>query len=243
MDNSIMTEKYPVRARDADALGRLKIASAQLIMQEISEDHCRILGYSRDRLVEQDVVWLLSRSRVEFESTPVMHDDMSVTTWPLRSARSIYPRCYIFSVGGKVIGKAITQWLLVNLKTRAMVDGEKLGIILPETNLPQVLKSPARLRPEGDPSEVFTRTVRYSDLDLNGHMNNARYAEWLLDAVDAKLLLTHEIRALQLNYLHEVLPGNTVTLSRYDTPDGYLLTGACGDRALFEGSVILSDRN
>ena len=241
MDDRILTQSFDLRARDTDVNGRLKISSAQLMMQEIAEDHSALLGYSRAALAGQDLVWLLSRSRLEFTRLPQFCERLTLSTWPLRSARSIYPRCYSFAVNGQTVGHAVTQWLLVRPTTRAMVDGAAAGIVLPDASgLPQPLKNPARIRPEGEPNEVFSRRVCFSDLDVNGHVNNARYAEWLLDAVDPRRFAGRAVRALQVNYLHEMLPGETVALSRYDSENGWALLGEWEGKLLFEASVELA---
>jgi acyl-ACP thioesterase len=47
------------------------------------------------------------------------------------------------------------------------------------------------------------RSVMYSDLDENMHMNNTRYAEWICDLLGYERLHDVQISELQINFLHE----------------------------------------
>jgi len=52
----------------------------------------------------------------------------------------------------------------------------------------------------------------YSDIDFFGHMNNARYIQWIQDATDIEVLTNASQIRFDINYLSEVLPGETVEL-------------------------------
>ena len=64
--------------------------------------------------------------------------------------------------------------------------------------------------------KIYTKTVRYSDLDINGHMNNTKYADVLVDALSVDELKDRFISEMQLNYsdgmlcrgIHGDIPGN-----------------------------------
>lgn len=66
--------------------------------------------------------------------------------------------------------------------------------------------------------------ARYADIDSNGHVNNARYVEWLLDTLPVGFLKNHRLTAFRLNYRGEVRPRAVVTslLGPITTKDGRL---------------------
>lgn len=75
-----------------------------------------------------------------------------------------------------------------------------------DNHLPR-LATPAKLGP------TFTsRTyqVRYFDIDINHHVNNARYFDWLLDPLGADFLRHHQPRSLKIKYVAEVKEGAMV---------------------------------
>lgn len=64
------------------------------------------------------------------------------------------------------------------------------------------------------------REVRYSDLDLNGHVNNTRYLDWIDDLHTPDWHGKHLPKLFQINFKKEIRPGSRVTLKWMDDPDG-----------------------
>jgi acyl-CoA thioesterase FadM len=73
---------------------------------------------------------------------------------------------------------------------------------------------PAALAAEAE--NVGSRKAAYSDIDFNGHMNNARYVEWIQDISDRdfgqQALVGAKTMRLDINYLSEVKLGETIEL-------------------------------
>lgn len=55
------------------------------------------------------------------------------------------------------------------------------------------------------------REVRYFDIDLNGHVNNSKYLEWMYESLEYEFLITHRPTYFQLKYIKEVAPEALVT--------------------------------
>ena len=54
--------------------------------------------------------------------------------------------------------------------------------------------------------------VRYSDIDVNAHVNNARYLGWLLDSYPPEHHRKAELASCEVNYLGEAGCGDRVLL-------------------------------
>ena len=69
------------------------------------------------------------------------------------------------------------------------------------------------------------RMPAYSELDVNGHVNNARYADWLCDALGIETMQEYRVKTMRLSYAAEIRPGQEMQLRL--TRDGlaYHLTG------------------
>src|SRR5262249_9114329 len=78
-------------------------------------------------------------------------------------------------------------------------------------------QDPAKLADGGEAPPSWIPTARYSDIDVNGHVNSARYVAWLMDAYPVEFHLSHEVRLLELNYLGETLRSDRISISG---PDG-----------------------
>jgi acyl-ACP thioesterase len=60
--------------------------------------------------------------------------------------------------------------------------------------------------------ERFQVVATYSDVDMLGHVNNSRYIEWICDAFSTELFNQKKLDSLQINYEHEILPGEQVVV-------------------------------
>jgi acyl-ACP thioesterase len=69
-------------------------------------------------------------------------------------------------------------------------------------------------------SEV--RTVRFTDLDQNSHMNNCRYLDWVADLLPSAFHEQHPVRDLTVCYLSEAREGEQIRLSWELQEDGSL---------------------
>jgi len=68
------------------------------------------------------------------------------------------------------------------------------------------------LNPRENLEKNAERSAQYSDIDFYGHANNARYIQWIQDVTDMESLTKASQIRLDINYLSEVMPGDTVEL-------------------------------
>ena len=87
--------------------------------------------------------------------------------------------------------------------------------------------------------------MRYSDTDINGHVNNIRYADFACDAVGMESLPEDKFLAsVQIGYLAECRPGDLLTVEVGESREGRYVRGLdeCGksrfEAALFFGEVL-----
>ena len=60
------------------------------------------------------------------------------------------------------------------------------------------------------------RTIYYSDLDVNCHLNNVKYADLICDAISMDQRKPCYFRELQINYNGECKAGDTIVLASND---------------------------
>ena len=72
-----------------------------------------------------------------------------------------------------------------------------------------------------------TYRVRYFDIDMNGHVNNAHYFDWMLDPLGGEFLSHHHLVVMRITFAKEVRMDEIITSSvSFPTPleDGRLMT-------------------
>lgn len=234
-----LTTTLTVRISDCDASGRWRPSAILVDMQEAAETHATSFGLSRTKLMDSGVVWILYRQQLVMHRYPTFGETIRMTTWPAAIEGPIFPRYFLLEdEEGKPVVEAATSWILMNIHTRRPMRPSALPEKVP-ANSERVapLPLPGMLR-VSDAQPLTERVVCYSDLDVNGHMNNTRYIDWVCDALDLDTLVRRGLLGFQINYISEGRPGETLALSARvegDTTE-FLGKGADG-RTVFEAST------
>ena len=233
-----------IRTRDCDLNGVWRFSAILEAMQEAAGVHSASMGWGREQLIRQGAVWVLVRSEVRMERYPSVGEHVTMETFHMPDRHRLFPRYFIMTDGeGKQIGTAATVWMLMNLETRAAVSAESVGMQLPDNrDMTPPIRFPAPIQPvEGEPKISLYRAV-YSDLDVNGHVNNTKDADWICNLLGKDLLTKKEISRMILDYNAEVLPDQEVTFRLTRQEDRCQLAGLCGEKKAFEIGCELRER-
>lgn len=173
-----------------DQVGLDGVAS---LLQEAAWQHARRLGFAFTE-EEAPLFWVLHRIRVRFYRKPRWNDMVNLTTWPSGMERLYALReFHIDDHGGARLVDVSSAWIILDAVRRRPVR--------PQNHLPTDRIHPQRLLdlptvklPGIPPEEVKLpngqtpwNLVRPSDTDRNRHVNNARYVQWMQDAVPTLL--------------------------------------------------------
>ena len=97
----------------------------------------------------------------------------------------------------------------------------------------------SKLRMPGEMEERDRRRMGYSDTDINGHVNNTRYADIVCDAVPWEVWDTAQIRDFTISYHREVPRGECFTLRRArPAEDTFYFDGEREGKSAFEAQLI-----
>lgn len=202
MEN-IYQREYIIEATQVNSADRLKNSRLLAMMQEVAGNHSDLLGTDWDTLSQKDLFWAVIRHRVQITRLPKNGEKITVQTWPMPTTRTAYPRATVaYDAEGKELFRGISLWVLMSLSTRAMVLPGKSGVQVDGCLQGNELSLPGSLLPK-ELVNAENRTVRFSDLDINGHMNNCRYMEWVDDLLPASYHKTQFPRELLVCYLSE----------------------------------------
>ena len=202
---NVWREDYPIRSYEVDCHNRLSILSMFSFMQEAASKHAAALGVSIQQLLAENYTWLLSRLKINIAAFPGWNDQIQVNTWPSGTQQLFALRDFkISGADNQIIAAAISAWLVIDLKKRRPVRiapfVERLKPIEGSHILDERLdKLPALSHPVHERSFV----VRYSDLDINQHVNNVKFVEWIVESVPSATLNAWVASELEINFLAE----------------------------------------
>ena len=208
----IYQQKFHINDAAVDCFGRLRPSMLLFYVQEVAGIHATSLGAGFDALMEKNLFWAILRTHVQISRLPRSGETIRLETWPMPTSRVAYPRSVVaYDEQEQEVFRAISLWCLMDTKSRSMVLPGKSGVMVEGTLRGNELAVPGTLSIKGLEHSV-SRTVRFSDLDRNGHMNNTRYMEWLSDLLPAAFHLEHTPREFIICYLNEALENQRVCL-------------------------------
>ena len=240
-----MQERYEeivtLRSADCDMLGTWRPGAVLECMQETAGTHSALLGLDRKTMDEMGICWVLSRLKVQFDRVPHVYERVHVETYPLPQRHLFFPRVHIFrDDAGHMIGSASALWMLMDIESRRVTANETVSEKLPRI---QGLQNPAGMpgtvcMDEGGTVEGVM-IPRFTDLDLNRHVNNTKYLNWCQDALGMACMEEYEICAFTVNYEAEILPHMQVQTRLLHEGEAFAFAGADGEKSLFvlEGTL------
>lgn len=210
---SIYTRDWKVLASDVDRYQHLRMSRIFQLLQELSIAHTEELGFPRETTLDRGMLWVISRMQVEL-MRPISYDEkICMTSSPEKMLHMIYPRRYeILDQKGETIGRAIALWMLIDSVSRRFCMPGTSHVIIDGPEPDKEQSYPEGL-PSFEPLKETAHTVTYSELDLNGHVNNTRYLNWIDDLLPDTYHKKGSIRSIQLNFQKEIQADTRVTLA------------------------------
>jgi medium-chain acyl-[acyl-carrier-protein] hydrolase len=226
----VWSEEIQVKSSETDFQHCWKVSGIFEAMQEAASRHATHLGFGYQDLLKQDMVWILSRVKIRLFSYPRHEEVVRIETWPKSiQQRLLFLRDFLL-VGsdGRRCAAASSAYVLVNPAARRVLPAHALTAPMPDNAGLSAIDEPLdKIRAVGGLEDCLDVQARYSSVDLIGHVNNARYIDWISDCFSFAEHQAGQLRGLQINYINEVKPGETVRLSRGQYPDrsGWYICG------------------
>jgi acyl-ACP thioesterase len=216
----VWEEAFQVRSFDIGLNRTMRISTLCSYLQEIAGKHATHLDVGYKFVQQSGMVWVLSRLFMNIHQLPAWNDTFHLETWPLGNERFFYRRDYRLSVGPETLVSATSYWILLHLANRKPTviplneqvinaNAGRFSMEMPAAGFPAVGTGPSE-----------EHRVKYSDLDQNRHVNNARYVEWIFDILDPDVLEKRRPSFFAIEYKQEVRTGNIVLLRKAEiNPD------------------------
>ena len=218
----LYVQSFEISDNVVDRYGRLKPSMILFFAQEVAGQHCNLLSVDYDTLANQRMFWAVIRHRVQICRLPFRGETIRVETWPMPTTRVAYPRSVVaYDEAGNECFRSISLWVLMDLDTRNMILPGKSGISVVGTLRGNELAAPGSLVPKSL-SNHHLRSVCFTDLDRNGHMNNTRYLDWIDDLHSSQFHAANELQDITLCYLSEAREGQTLQL-QWDFPESEIM--------------------
>lgn len=249
LDNRYSTD-ITVPCYDTDAAFRMKPAAFMDHAQEMAYLAAQALHFGYDDLKVHHTAWVLSRMRIDFVNPPKWTDETTLYTWHKGLDGLLFLRDFELRRKGdtdfhdksKALVACTSSWIVMNTETRRLVRSDEVLDMVPAHTQCEddAIKTPCGkvVMPKNVPAEeVGVRVPAYSDIDVLGHTNNARYIVWAMDCIDYDEVASAPVKSVSINFIKETKPGETVRLFRSkvenDGCKSYFIEGKIEDKPCF----------
>ncbi|MEF2655596.1 MAG: thioesterase [Eggerthellaceae bacterium] len=210
-------QTYQLRTGDFDRYARLQPAAVLDVFQDAAGVNAEsVPGMNWKELSEAGLFWAITRIKYEVLETPQIHEQITARTWPLAPNRMGFQREYtIKGLDGRPLVNATSEWVMIDRETRAFASARDFyqdrGIFdfSTETLFDKKIRKIRNFDwQEQEPALVVTPS--FTDIDINGHVNNSRYTNFVMNALDLKE--DEAIHTFQIDYRHEIHQGIKIAL-------------------------------
>jgi len=206
----VFKEEYKVRSFNVNLRGRVGLYTILNFVEDVGWRHGRKLGIK----LGDDLSWIFTRQKLTMTEWPRMDQNVSLLTWlrpPL--SETFLLRDYEIYLQDKKIGEATSSFSAFNLKTRKLERQNWQPFSHLWSPEGSVQLQPTKIPPVTSARSLAVFEVRNSDIDLNNHVNNTKYAQWILDALPIALLKQGaELLGYEVNFISEARVGDVIEI-------------------------------
>lgn len=221
-----------IDSRDVDGRNQCKASALLGHLQEAATQAAESGGFGRSALMgKYNGFWMLTRMWFHLDRPLRWEEEVTIHTWHRGGKTAMMYRDFDIYAGGEPVGEAVSAWVLADFTSRKIL---RLGSIekLADTWGGELCKEKTlhKLRLPREMAELDRRPMRYSDTDMNGHVNNTRYADFACDALRMDTFPREKfLSEMQIGYLAECRPGELLLLEGAEEGSIAYLRGVDGD--------------
>ena len=206
-------QTYQLRTGDFDRYAHLQPASILDVFQDVAGVNAEnVPGMTWKELTDAGLFWVVTRIKYEIIETPALHEQVIARTWPLAPTRLGFQREYTMrGLDDRLLVKCSSDWILMDYATRSYVSARDFYTgsydFSKETVFDKKVRKIHTFEPHDD---GILLDAQFVDIDINGHVNNSKYTNFVMNALD--LGEDETIHTFQIDYRHEVRPHDHMRL-------------------------------
>src|SRR6056297_608688 len=215
MSNKVWTDEYTVQSYNIDFTSKARLTSICRLSQESAWRHASDANLGYHDLLKKNHVWVLYKLKLEINEFPEWTDNINLTTWAKRTDRLFAYRDFEIRKAdnkSKILIKGTSKWVIVDLKNKRPQKMDAYALSMPLNKKEAICENSDKVTVSNEFDSSAARKVVYSDIDINHHVNNVKYIEWILDMYSLEYLKNNCLNKFEINYKHEAEFGEKIEL-------------------------------
>jgi len=211
---SKLLESFKIHANQINSQGVLGLYQLLNLIQKTSSDHAQQMGIGRQSKLERNLFWVIVRQKLVMYQWPKENDQIEIETWIRKGNHTTTNRDFKIYHDEKLIGEATSNWLSLDTITRKPIIWNVSELLEDNQHHDQVEIETNKIIQNKDCEVLSLYGVSESDIDQNQHVNNTRYAKWILDAFDFNEQHKYRLNSYAVNFIAECKLGEDIQIER-----------------------------
>ena len=234
--DSVFSKEYTLRGSDFDCFKQIKPSAVMDLFQEVAGQHAYKLGIGFSDMASNGLLWVVLKVKYCVVKAPELYQSVVVSTWPLQQKRLDFQREYLIKDDkGEVLIKGTSQWAVIDKNTRKLTKAENVYKNI--NGYCETVNFTEKLVRIGDFDGEKATVVKseFSHTDPNMHVNNAKYGDYVLDAIHNGNPLN--IKEFQIDFHKEILVNTKTEIFSQATENTILVKGVQGEDYMFLAKI------
>jgi acyl-ACP thioesterase len=236
-------ETFPVFRHEVDYRGKIQPGGILRFAQQVANDQCLSYGITDETYQKTNTAFVLAKVAVRFERLPVTDEKLTLITQPQKLIRAVNKRLTrVLDEAGREAVLVDSRWVLIDVSRRMILRTHPAEIEGPwaekiERELPMRISRPEQT------NLIGTYRAEYAQCDMNGHLNNTRYADVICNALPLHALDGKEYRDMRIFYHREIPRGEAFELrSICRNENDWYFCGVREGNTCFEAELVLREK-
>lgn len=205
--DGIYNDTFALNSYEVDPFYHVQTPYYFRIMQEAAGSHSYHRKVSIPHLQEEQRTWVVTRTVMDIDHYAQWPATLRVETWPQEPWKLYFPRvCRLYDGSGTRLFQSLSHWVVMDTCTGRPVKPQTIADRFGTVEAKTFVEPNLGRRPTFSPTEytetiTYEPSIRYADCDLNQHVNNVAYLEWMLDSLPHTFRDAHLISKVDIAYL------------------------------------------
>ena len=228
---------------DLDSRGDVKLAALLRYINLGAGQNAQDIGIGFDTTMSMGLAFVIQRFSLKINRWPAFQEEARIRTWPAEITKGTYRRNGdMYDAKGDKLAEWTGQWVLIDINERKVKRPKALPISFQNYGAMDVTIENIKPEPPQDGTSIaaYKHIARYSEMDVNEHMNNAVYGELIANVLELsgspykKVLCFKEVH---FNYLNETRLGEEIDVEALQGDKSLYFSGKVGDKMVFATSI------
>ena len=207
------SQDFKIRYSELDCNLTLKPSSLVQLLQDIASVDAENKGFGYSFVSSKNLGWFLLKYHIEFKNYPKNIYDLTIKTESRGYNKLFAFRDFEILSNDEFLGSVASTWGLIDLETKSMTNmidafSNNKAISLFEKREDDLKYG--KIAPLQTATTEKEFQVRYDDLDVNKHTNNANYIAWALETLAFDFRSTKKPKTIDIVFKKEAKYGEIV---------------------------------